>query len=193
MISCLCGAVVVEAGADGDPYRVVLGERYPMFEVVGPVFGPPGEIIRSYRRSPENFHADILVGDFNFDGLDDFSAVLIEKGRVEDALNGGKPTGFTAVCTRQESSNANQEYDCVPLTEIRPHGFRTYLDFMDWTPWLDSLLEGGEYDDNPDCPVILQSHLSQKLLTIVAPYGHCDTFFYQKPNSEYGECTYCAD
>ena len=181
-LSCWYGAAA--SGGAPDPYSAVLHNKYPGFEVVGPFLDPYDEN-RTYRRSPESFVGEILVGDFNFDGVDDFAAGLIEEGGVAKANAGGKPDGLTVVC----SGVSDNEYRCTNLVEPRPYGFHTYLDLIDWTPWLDRL----EQNENEECSVQLETHTNQKFLTIVEPYGHCDTLYYQESDGTYEGCRYCAD
>jgi len=181
-LSCWSSAAV---GSDpADQYSAVLGKYYPGFEVAGPFLDPHDEN-RSYRRSPESFVGEILVGDFNFDGVDDFAAGLIEEGRVAKAESGQKPSGLTVVC----SGVPHHDYHCTTLVELRPYGFHTYLDLVNWTPWLDMLAQ----QENKECSVQLESHTNQKFLTIVEPYGRCDTLYYQESDGSYKGCQYCAD
>ena len=184
LVSLSFGATAAERGDAGDQYNAILSKLYPGYEVAGP-FLDPHDDNRSYRRSPQNFVGDILVGDFNFDGLDDFAAGLIEKGGVAKAEDGGKPEGLTVVC----SSIINNEYQCTTLVTLRPFGFHVYLDLVDWTPWMDIL----RHPENKECPIQLETHINQKFLTIVEPYGHCDTLYYQGTDGTYLGCEYCAD
>ena len=181
-LGCWSGSAACSDPADN--FSAVLDQFYPGFEVVGPFLDPYDEN-RSYRRSPESFVGDVLVGDFNFDGVDDFAAALIEEGGVAKAKNGEKPEGLTVVC----SGVGGSEYRCTPIVDLRPYGFNIYLDLLDWTPWLDML----DRQDNEECSVQLETHANQKFLTIVEPYGHCDTLYYQESDGTYEGCRYCAD
>lgn len=186
------GIVFASVHSDSVEYLAALADQYPAFEVVGPIFGPDGDR-RGDLRSPEDFVDDILIGDFNSDGVTDFAAALIEKGAVRAALDGGSPVGFAVVCNGDESRGSATTFHCTQMTEIRPHGFRAEIDLMNWTPWLDLLLSRNPHPNNPECPIYLKATASQKLLSIVSPYGLCDTFYYPLDGAEYGTCTYCAD
>jgi hypothetical protein len=185
VLACLsCGTGAAECGDRADQYYAVLDENYPGYEVVGPFLDPYDEN-RSYRRSPENFVGDILVGDFNFDGVTDFAAGLIEQGGVAKAKSGQETQGLTVVC----SGSPKEEYLCTTLVELSPFGFHIYLDFVDWTQWMDIL----EEPQNSECSVQLETHMNQKFLTIVEPYGRCNTLYYQNSDGTYEGCEYCAD
>jgi hypothetical protein len=179
-----CWSSMAVSSDPADQYSTVLDKHYPGFEVVGP-FLDPYDKNRSYRSSPENFVGEILVGDFNFDGIEDFAAGLIEFGGAERAKRGQKPDGLTVVC----SGSTDDSYQCTALVELKPFGFHTYLDLVDWTPWLDIL----EQQENKECSVQLETHTNQKFLTIVEPYGHCNTLYYQESDGTYEGCQYCAD
>jgi len=184
LASLVCWSAPAVSSDPADLYSAVLSEDYPGFEVVG-LFLDPYDKNRSYRRSPESFVGEILVGDFNFDGVDDFAAGLIEEGGVAKAESGQKPNGLTVVC----SGAPDNSYQCTTLVELRPYGFHTYLDLVDWTPWLDML----EEQENKACSAQLETHTDQKFLTIVEPYGLCDTLYYQESDGTYEGCQYCAD
>ena len=179
-----CWSSTAVSSDPANQYTAVLNKYYPGFEVVGPFLDPHDES-RSYRRSPESFVGEILVGDFNFDGVVDFAAGLIEEGGVAKARSGEKPDGLTVVC----SGVPDNDYQCTTLVELRPFGFHTYLDLLDWTPWLDML----EQQENRECSVQLETHTNQKFLTIIEPYGLCDTLYYQESDGTYEGCRYCAD
>jgi len=193
MIICLCSALTLAASADNDPYRAVLSDRNPGFEVIGPIARSDGsggwEGGRDHRYSPESFRDDILIGDFNFDGLADFAAALVEN-RPGDANLGRAPiNGFTAVCSGRQSDDESQKFECKVLAE----GLNAYIYLMDFTPSLDLLLDREPVPDNPVCSAFLNAHLGQELLAIPEHYGRCDTFYYPKSDLEYGGCRYCAD
>lgn len=179
-----CSSALIAGSDPADTYFEVLDKHYPGFEVVGPFLDPYDES-GSYRRSPKNFVGDILVGDFNFDGVNDFAAALIEEGGVAKAKRREKAVGQTVVCTGVRDN----EYRCTTLVDLGPNGFHIYLDLLDWTPWLDIL----ERQENEECSVQLDSHPNQKFLTIVEPYGRCDTLYYQESDGTYEGCRYCAD
>ncbi|MDJ0758436.1 MAG: hypothetical protein QNJ19_03515 [Woeseiaceae bacterium] len=179
-----CWPSTAVSSEPADRYSTVLEAFYPGFEVVGPFLDTHDEN-RSYRRSPENFVGEILVGDFNFDGVEDFAAALIEQGGVAMAKGGQEPVGLTVVC----SGSSDNDFRCTTLIDPKPFGFHSHLDLIDWTPWLDLL----EPAANEECAVQLETRTNKKFLTIVEPYGHCDTLYYQEPDGSYEGCQYCAD
>lgn len=183
-----------------DSYLRILQDRYAGFVVTGPVFGPKGdENLRRNRQSPENFADDILFGDFDFNGVRDFAAVLIEQGTTFDPQLDKGPVGFVVVCKGQWSSESLIEYSCSDLTEHEPGGFRAELDFVDWVLWADTLIDRSPKSDDRFCPFMLQTNpfnlqtkKGNKKLSIMSSYGRCDWFFYHMDGT-YRGCQYCAD
>jgi hypothetical protein len=183
-----------------DSYLKILQDRFPGFVVTGPVFGPKGdENLRRNRHSPENFADDILFGDFDFNGVRDFAAVLIEQGATFDPQLDKGPVGFVVVCKGQWSSESLIEYSCSDLAEREPGGFRAELDFVDWAPWADTLIDRSPKSGDRFCPFMLQTNpfnlqtkKGNKKLSVMSSYGRCDWFFYHMDGT-YRGCQYCAD
>jgi hypothetical protein len=196
----LCTTDLGEWPRDTDSYLKILQDRYPGFAVTGPVFGPEGDTdLRRNRRSPENFSADVLFGDFDSDGIRDFAAVLIEQGVPFDPHLDQGPIGFVVVCNGQWSSESLVEYSCSDLTEREPGGFRAELDYVDWAPWADTLLARDPRSGGRFCPFMLetnpfnrQTKKGRKKLSIMSSFGRCDWFFYFM-DRRYRGCEYCAD
>jgi len=184
-----CSTIESDRAEAENAYRGTLRDQYPEFEVIGYLFGPGGENMP--RRSPEDFVDDILVGDFNFDGITDFAAALVAKGSVQQAIDGGDVGGFAAVCLGSHTSR--WKFDCSSLTEKSPYGFRVEMELMDWTPWLDILLGRHPSEDDSECPIQLKNQVGKEMLSIVSSYGRCDTFYYFRPDASFGQCTYCAE
>ena len=182
------------------PYVSILKERYPGFVITGPVFGPKGdEDLRDNRHSPKNFADDILFGDFNFNGVRDFAAVLIEKGATFDPNQDMEPVGFVVICDGQWSSESQIEYGCSDLTQREPGGFRAELDYVDWAPRANALIARSPKSGDRFCPFMLQTNQfnaqtrkGTKKLSILSSFGRCDWFFYHM-DGVYRGCQYCAD
>lgn len=181
-------------------YVRILKDRYPGFVLTGPVYGPKGdESLRNNRHSPGHFADDILFGDFDFNGVRDFAAVLIEQGATFDPHLDKGPVGFVVVCKGQWSSQSLIEYSCSDLTEREPGGFRAELDFVDWAPWADTLVDLSPKSGDRFCPFMLQTNpfnlqtkKGNKKLSIMSSFGHCDWFFYHM-DGMFSGCQYCAD
>lgn len=196
----LCTTDLGEWPKATDRYVSLLKERYPGFVITGPAFGPKGdEDLRDNRHSPENFADDILFGDFNFNGVRDFAAVLIEQGTTFDPNLDKEPAGFVVICDGHWSSESLIEYSCSDLTEREPGGFRVELDYVDWAPWADALDDRGPTSGDRFCPFMLQAnqHNAQtrkgtKKLSVMNSFGHCDWFYYHLDGT-YRGCQYCAD
>jgi hypothetical protein len=178
----------------------ILEDRYPGFVVTGPEFGPKGdENLRNNRRSPENFSDDILFGDFDSDGVRDFAAVLVEEEATFDPYQDRGPIGFVVVCSGQWSPESRIEYSCSELTGREPGGFRAELDFVDWSPWADTLIDRSPKSGDRFCPFMLQTNpfnrqtrKGKKKLSIMSSFGRCDWFFYRMDGT-YRGCQYCAE
>lgn len=195
----LCTTDLGEWPRTSDSYLRILQERYPGFVVTGPVYGPKGdENLRRNRHSPDNFTDDVLFGDFDSDGIRDFAAVLIEQGASFDPHQDKGPIGFVVVCSGQWSSGLIK-YSCSDLTERKPGGFRAELDFVDWAPWADTLLDQSPKSGDRFCPFMLQTNQfnaqtrkGKKKLSVMRSFGHCDWFFYHVDGT-YRGCQYCTD
>jgi len=196
----LCTTDLGEWPRISDSYSRILQDRYLGFVVTGPVFGPKGdENLRRNRHSPDNFTDDVLFGDFDSDGVRDFAAVLIERGATFDPYLDKGPIGFVVVCSGQWSSHGLIEFSCSDLTEREPGGFRAELDFVDWAPWADTLIDQSPKSGDRFCPFMLQTNpfnsqtkKGKKKLSIMSSFGHCDWFFYHM-DGMYRGCQYCAD
>ncbi len=184
-----------------DSYIKTLEERYPGFVVTGPDYGPEGnEDLRGNRHSPGYFADDILFADFDYNGVRDFAAVLIEDGVTFDPQLDKRPVGFVVVCNGKWSAKSQIEYSCSDLTERKPGGFRAELDYVDWEPYAETLLTSGPAEGDPrSCPFMLrtnqfnkQTRKGNKKLSIMSSYGRCDWFYYLR-DGEYRGCQYCAD
>lgn len=196
----LCTTDLGEWPKAADRYVSILQERYPGFVITGPVFGPEGdEDLRDNRRSPQNFADDILFGDFNFNGVRDFAAVLIEQGATSDPNPDNEPVGFVVICDGRWSSESLIEYSCSDLTERKPGGFRAVLDYIDWAPWADALIARSPKSGDRFCPFMLQTNQfnaqtrkGTKKLSVMSSFGPCDWFFYHMDGT-YRGCQYCDD
>ena len=196
----LCTTDLGEWPKAADSYVSMLKERYPGFVITGPVFGPKGdEDLRDNRHSPQNFADDILFGDFNFNGVRDFAAVLIEQGATFDPNADREPVGFVVVCDGRWSSESQIEYSCSDLTEREPGGFRAELDYIDWAPWADALIARSPKSGDRFCPFMLQTNQfnaqtkkGTKKLSVMSSFGNCDWFFYHLDGT-YRGCQYCDD
>ncbi|MDA0681521.1 MAG: hypothetical protein O3A13_00385 [Proteobacteria bacterium] len=196
----LCATELGEWPRSTDSYLRILQDRFPGFVVTGPVYGPKGdENLRGNRYSPNNFSDDILFGDFDANGVRDFAAVLIEQGATFDPHLDKGPIGFVVVCNGQWSPESLGEYSCSDLTEREPGGFRAELDFVDWAPWANTLLDRSPQSGDRFCPYMLQTNpfnaqtkKGTKKLSIMSSFGHCDWFFYHM-DGKYRGCQYCSD
>ena len=176
-------------------FLAALNEAYPDYSVyVWP------ESMRGYRKSQANFVGDVLFGDFNFDGVTDFSAKLT-RPLTDDEISElpehqhttVKMVGVVVVCDGLEADASSQAFRCFELSKEEVGGNYGWLDLTDLTIWLDDLENKSEEYGNPDCPAKLNSPSQQKFLSLVEPIGHCDAFFYPNDGGGYGRCFYCAD
>ena len=176
-------------------FQSVLEREYPDYSL----FDWPSEM-RGYRESPEHFVGDFLFGDFNFDGVLDFS-VMLSRGLSEDELaeiperyrEDVRRLGLTVVCNGTNDVSSTTEFSCTTLTDEELGGNIKWLDLTDLSIWRDDLEEQSEAYNNPDCPSQLRSPTGEKFLSLVQPVGHCDAYFYPIDNEGYGRCEYCAD
>lgn len=183
------------APSDTEKYSDVLQREYPEYSL----FDWPNEM-RGYRESPEQFIGDLLFGDFNFDGVLDFAAML-SRGLSEDELaeiperhrEHIRRLGLTIVCNGVNEAGVNTEFTCTTLTDEELGGNNQWLDLTDVTIWIDDLEDESETYNNRDCPSRLRSPAGEKFLSLVQPVGHCDAFYYPLDSGGYGRCMYCAD
>lgn len=158
------------------------------------------EDMRSYRKSPANFVGDILVGDFNFDGVADFSAKLVRSPTHDELLavperhrSEIKVVGLIVVCDGRQAVDQRHEFRCTAVSDEQLGGNYGWLDFTEWTISVDSLAEEEEVNQNPECLEKLKAGSGKKMLSLLEPIGHCDAFLYPKSGGSYGICQYCAD
>ena len=195
----LANASASEDDLNKDPdlqeFRAALGDVYPEYSV----YEWPASM-RGYRKSPDSFVGDVLLGDFNFDGEIDYSAKLTRPltddeladlpVRHHDTIN---VVGVVVVCDGSNENSTSGDFHCTELTKERLGGSDGWLDLIDLTIWLDDLENQSEEYGNSDCPAKLRSPSGQKILSLVEPIGHCDAFFYPIDSGGYGRCFYCAD
>ena len=183
------------APPDIDRIHSVLQHAYPNYSILQ----WPNEM-RGYRESPDDFVGDFLFGDFNFDGVIDFSAMLtrdLSKDELASVPERHREhiqrVGLTVVCDGSIDAGSTTRFSCARLTDEKLGGQYGWLDLTDLTIWIDDLKKQSEQQDNPDCPVQLRSPSGQKFLSLVQPIGHCDAFYYPIDSGGYGRCEYCAD
>jgi len=180
---------------DIDRVHTVLRKAYPEYSIL-----KWPDSMRGYRKSPEHFVEDVLFGDFNFDDVTDFSAMLT-RAPTEDELLAVperhreqiQAVGLVVVCEGLVADGPNAEYRCTELSEEKLGGNYSWLDFTQWTMWVDDLIHEENVYNDPRCPVELKARSEQKLLSLVQPIGHCNAFLYPITSGGYGRCEYCAD
>ncbi len=176
-------------------FHAALNKAYPEYSVLQ---WPSS--MRGYRKSPENFVEDILFGDFNFDGVTDFSAKLT-RAPTRDELSAMPErhreaihaVGLVVVCDGLVTDGPNARFRCTELSDEKLGGNYGWLDLTEWTRWVDGLNNEEDVFYNPECPRELKARSGEKLLSLVEPIGHCDAFFYPIDSGGYGRCEYCAD
>lgn len=173
--------------------RAVLIENFPEYDEV---VGPWGDREVALRKSPDSFVKGILVGDFNSDGRPDFAAKLSrplsaeELEPIQPSLRERIATAEILVVCNAHSENQNAtDYRCYELVSPEIGGIHGSLDFMEWEWYLQTL----EEEDQPKCQAEIKTRVGTKSLSLLQPYGHCDTFFYPKKDGGYDECMFCAD
>ena len=178
-----------------DRFSTVLRKAYPEYSVL-----QWPDSMRGYRESPEHFVNDVLFGDFNFDGVADFSAMLT-RPPTEDELSAVperhrdsiQAVGLVVVCDGLVADDPNTEFHCTELSEEELGGNYSWLDLTQRTMWVNGLSHEEDEYNNPQCSVELKARSGQKLLSLVQPIGHCETFFYPITDGGYDRCEYCAD
>jgi hypothetical protein len=158
------------------------------------------EEMRGYRKSPENFIGDILVGDFNFDGVADFSAKLVRAPNEAELLvvpERHRATiqvvGLIVVCDGLQPVEQSSRFRCTAVSDEQLGGNYSWLDFTEWTISVDALGEEEEVNNNAECLEELKAGSGKKMLSLLQPVGHCDAFLYPISSGGYGMCQYCAD
>ena len=180
---------------DIQDFHAALNKTYPEYSI----FQWP-DSMRGYRKSPENFIDDILFGDFNFDNVTDFSAKLT-RAPTEDELSALperhretiQAVGLVVVCDGIATDGPNTKFRCTEISDEVLGGIYGWLDFTEWTRWVDGLNDEEDVFYNPECTRELKARSGEKLLSLVEPIGHCDAFFYPIDSHGYGRCEYCAD
>ena len=127
-------------------FQSVLEREYPDYSL----FDWPSEM-RGYRESPEHFVGDFLFGDFNFDGVLDFS-VMLSRALSEDELaeiperyrEDVRRLGLTVVCNGTNDVSSTTEFSCTTLTDEELGGNIKWLDLTDLSVWRDDLEEQSE-------------------------------------------------
>ena len=183
------------AQPDAQEFHTTLKKAYPDYSVLQ----WPDEM-RGYRNSLENFVDDFLFGDFNFDGVTDFSAKLT-RAPTEDELStvperhreAIQSVGLVVVCDGLVTDGPNATFHCTELSDEHFNGNRGWLDLTDWRSWANDPNDLDSVFYNQECPRELKALPGKKLLSLVEPIGHCDTFFYPIDSGGYGRCEHCAD
>ena len=180
---------------DIQDFHATLNKTYPEYSVL-----QWPESMRGYRKSPENFVEDILFGDFNFDNVTDFSVKLTRaptEGELSAVPERHRETiqavGLVVVCDGIVTDGPTTKFRCTELSDEVLGGNYGWLDFTEWTRWVDSLNHEEDVFFNPVCTHELKTRSGEKLLSLVEPIGHCDAFFYPMDSGGYGRCEYCAD
>lgn len=188
-----------EVGSSEQPdiqhFHAALNEAYPEYSI----FLWP-DSMRAYRVSPENFVEDVLFGDFNFDGVTDFSAKLT-RTPTEKELSAlperyretYKAVGLIVVCDGLVTDGPNPRFHCTEISDEELGGNYGWLDLTEWTELADHLIGEENLYNNPECPRELEAQSGKNLLSLVEPIGHCNAFFYPIDSGGYGRCMYCAD
>lgn len=147
------------------------------------------------------FH-DLLVGDFNDDGIEDFSAELLRMRTHAEASEDDVParrsilTVSSAVVCHGRSDLKDspiENFDCSYLQEPYPAGgINGELAFITVMPdnLPDERLSSGER-----CDSFKHQWRGKRVLSLANSFGgYCLSLYYPDPDStSYIECVYCAD
>lgn len=184
---CLLGQACAAQEGASNRYFSVLENMYPDYEVVGPVGSPTDPRGRHLRFSPQSFRNDVLVGDFNFDGIEDFAAALRKTLPADDPGTKADGLGITVVCNGLSPTNLGASFECAVLSD-------TALVYLDLARLGSMYTEPVQHSD-PKCRSLLALHKEQKVLVVPEHYGRCDTFYFSASESavEYLRCSICAD
>lgn len=164
-----------------------LEKHYPEYAVV-----EPKERVVERLASPGNYRQGVLVGDFNSDGVSDFAAILRrpvredEKKELSD-LKRERETGFqmAIACNGQRDDG----FLCSELVEPEVRIVRGTLDYKAWE-WP----QGRIYINKGTrelCREKISSRKEAKSLSLVEPYGYCESLFYPVNGGEYKTCRFC--
>jgi len=166
------------------------------------VVTPDDDTRRRQEHSLGRFESGVLVGDFNFDGSDDF-AVLLSRSATraeiassylppgEDASN--QQTFVAVVCNAFADATTTAEYRCTRLSEDMVGAFRGELMILAPNAWSEDLSTISDAAGKPQCPRDMPSFSNRPLLGLDEPDGRCSTFYYPNSDGTYGKCIYCAD
>jgi hypothetical protein len=183
---CLLSQACTAQSVKGEQYSAILKDRYPDFEVVGPEGIPTEPRGRHLRYSPESFYNDILMGDFNFDGVEDFAAALLKVLPADEPHSRFYRPGITVVCNGQKSTDQGSNFKCAVLNNEFAY---EYLD-------LERIrANDSEYVD-PICAPLFNSHKEQTVLAVPQHYGTCDTFYFATSDTDdvaYLSCSLCSE
>ena len=185
--SCLLGQACAAQEDANSRYSSVLKDTYPDYEVVGPVGSPTDLRGWHLRFSPQSFRNDILVGDFNFDGIEDFAAALRKTLPGDEPGTKADGLGITVVCNGRSPTGLGASFECALLSDTA----KVYLDLER----LGSMYTEALQHSDPMCKSLLDLHKEQKVLVVPEHYGRCDTFYFSTSESavEYLSCSICAD
>ncbi len=186
VLSVLSQACAAQGESDSK-YVAVLKNTYPGYEVIGPAGEPTDPRGRHLRFSPESFRNDILVGDFNFDGIEDFAAALRKPLTADEPHTIAEKRGITVVCNGRQPANQGSPYECAVLSNTG----KVYLDLERIGAMYPEPLQ----HSRPVCTDLLNAHKEKTVLVIPEHYGHCDTFYFSTSEArvEYLGCSICAD
>ncbi len=197
----LCTTELGRWPRDVDNYLRILQREYPDFVVTGPDHGPrDNQDLRSNRHSPENFEKDVLFADFDYNGVLDFAAVLVENENDIDRRTDEEAIGFVALCRGTWPASGGIDFSCTDITDREPGGFRKELDYVDWEPYAETLLTLNPVSgDARWCRYYLQPNQfneqtkkGTRKLSIMSSHGPCDQFFYHQ-DRQFRSCCYCSD
>ncbi len=173
-----------------DIYTDVLKARYPEFQVIAPY----SEKVKEYYARSDEYLGDLLVGDFNSDGIEDFAAIMtrsIHDEELEEISRSREQVdnvGQVVVCDGGES-----EFQCSSIYGPKPGNVYWELDFEFWSESLYSTSSVADGQEPNLCATEQKKRLNTKTLALLQAIGLCDTYFFPKSDGGYGSCRYCAD
>lgn len=144
---------------------------------------------------------DILIGDFNSDGIQDFAAVLIRKilpselqRLPERHRNEVTIVGLAVACNGVVDANDRTGYECSEIAGPKIGGIFSELQYREWS---EQLHGWSGFQGNPEqsaaCDAALKQRVGTNSLSLIETIGHCDTYFYPSNDSSYVSCMYCSD
>lgn len=192
-------ALGAACAADSSEYRLALDANdYANYQIVE----ASDDARRRQERSSGHFEEDVLVGDFNFDGREDFAAILSRSATQAeidrtyfppDQEHLERRTFMAIVCNGLDETSSADRYRCMPLSESVVGGFGGELTILDPSEWGGDLSMLNEAAGNAQCPLVMPSFSNRLLLALGEPVGRCTTYYYPDPKGTYGQCIYCAD